>query len=93
VLAALPEHPIRAVMDLILFFLLSHLLAAVAQVEMAQEQGKLVDQVGVLAETQAHLQVVQERLIKVMQVAQAQRLLRLVLVVAVQGVLVAQTQV
>jgi hypothetical protein len=93
VLAALPEHPIRAVMDLILFFLLSHLLAAVAQVEMAQEQGKLVDQVGVLAETQAHLQVVQERLIKVMQVAQAQRLLRLVLVVAAQGVLVAQTQV
>jgi hypothetical protein len=80
-------------MDLILFFLLSHLLVAVAQVEMAQEQGKLVDQVGVLAETQAHLQVVQERLIKVMQVAQAQRLLRLVLVVAAQGVLVAQTQV
>ena len=80
-------------MGQILYFLLSHLLAAVAQVEMAQEQGKLVDQVGVLAETQAHLQVVQEPLIKVMQVAQAQRLLRLVLVAAELALLVAQTQV
>ena len=80
-------------MDLILFFLLSHLLVAVAQVEMAQEQGKLVDQVGVLAETQAHLQAVQELLIKAMPVAQAEHLLRLVLVVEAQGLLEAQTQV
>jgi hypothetical protein len=46
-----------------------------------------------LAEIRVHLQVVQEPLIKVMPVAQAEHLLRLVLVVEAQGLLEAQTQV
>jgi hypothetical protein len=37
-LAALPGHPIKVVMDQILFFLLSHLLAVAVLVEMQLAQ-------------------------------------------------------